>query len=98
MLRRLSRAEVQLLIDDYQSGMSVCEVARMHHIHPQTATLWLTKAGISIRHKIGIPRDNLPEALSLREAGWGWKKLGAHYGCSHTAARNAILQTQLVQD
>lgn len=93
MLRRLTVTEVQALVDDYLSGMSVTLVASKHHVHPHTATRWLTKSGISIRpNKIGIPPNNLMEAVNLREAGWSWKKLGTRYGCSHTAARRAILK------
>lgn len=62
-------------------------------MHPHTATGWLTKEGISIRpNNTGIPPDRLLEAVRLREDGWSWKKLGARYGCSHTAARRAILK------
>lgn len=92
MLRRLTVREVQALVDDYLSGMSVALVAKKHHVHPHTATRWLAKSGIPIRpNKTGILPAHLPEAVSLREAGWSWMKLGSRYGCSHTAARRAIL-------
>lgn len=99
MLRRLTITEVQALVDGYLSGMSVTQVARKHHVHPDTATKWLTKSGVMIRpNKIGIPSNHLPEAVTLRQAGWSWKKLGVRYGCSHTAARRAVLNHNAAVD
>lgn len=90
---RLSPAEVADLIADYQSGMSVAAVAKKHHVCLVTAARWLTTNGITIRpNKGGIPRNQLASAAALRNRGWSWAKIGQYYGCSHAAARTAVLR------
>lgn len=67
-------------------------------MHPHTATLWLNRSGVNVRpNKVGISPDRVLEAVDLRENGWSWKKLGDRYGCSHTAARRAILKHYATQ-
>jgi hypothetical protein len=90
-LVRLTPAQAQALVAEYKAGSSIDDVARKYGIHHATAAAHLKAAGVVTRPpKTGIPRDQLEAALALREQGWSYSKIGAHYGCSRTAATNSL--------
>jgi hypothetical protein len=48
---RLNQDQVDALVDDYQSGLSIADVAKKHHVCIVTATSWLKVRGVEIRPK-----------------------------------------------
>jgi len=90
---RLNASQVAQLVADYQAGASVSALTRKYRIRHETAVRWLKINGVTIRpNRVGVPKERLAKAVALRNQGWSWYQLGRHYGCSHTAVRNALLR------
>ncbi|GAA1549176.1 hypothetical protein GCM10009788_58800 [Nocardioides humi] len=90
--RRLNQDQVASLVADYQGGMTIKALTVKYNVRHETVSRWLAVNGVAVRPApAGMPCGKLVEARALREAGWTWKRLGERYGCSHTAARKAVL-------
>ena len=89
---RLGTAKVDALLADYLAGSSITAVAQEYRVDHDTARRHLLLAGLVLRpRKTGIPPSEREHAQLLRVQGWSWVKIGQAYGCSRTAARNAVL-------
>ncbi|MEO6471980.1 MAG: hypothetical protein ABIR57_08695 [Aeromicrobium sp.] len=95
---RLSPALVDVLVADYQSGLSAGAVGRKNQVDDQTVLRHLAKRGIKTRkQKIGIPTDELANAKALRDAGWTFNAIAEKYGCSNSAVMKALRRHALAQ-
>ena len=92
--RRLTTDQVTALITDYESGLSIQKLAAKYTIRHETVSRWLQVNNVTLRptKAAGIPKDRLAEAQTLRTAGWSYRKIGNHFGCSDTIARKTLLR------
>ncbi len=72
---RLTPAETDKLIAEYESGDSVKDLARHHNLHRETVSKILTRRGIARRPK-GIPPELIGEAVADYKSGLSLAKIG----------------------
>ncbi|HEY1134070.1 MAG TPA: hypothetical protein VGE77_05795 [Nocardioides sp.] len=68
---------------DYEAGSTIASLCQKYGIRHETVRRWLDVNGVELRTpKIGIPKDQIEEAVRLHAEGWGWKRLAKRYGCT----------------
>jgi transposase-like protein len=87
---RLSRAQVDALVADYQGGASIVSLATAYRVDPNTVYRWLKVRGAWERRYPRIAPDDLELMAQLRADGWSLVRLGARFGCSHTTVGNVL--------
>ncbi|MBF4163525.1 helix-turn-helix domain-containing protein [Nocardioides acrostichi] len=87
---RLQREQVDNLVERYQSGLSVNEVAKEFNINTQTATRHLNRRGIKSPNHYRIPESRQAELLQLKAQGLNTADIGEHFGCSRSSVQRAL--------
>jgi DNA-binding CsgD family transcriptional regulator len=86
---RLSSRQVAELIDSYQAGQTVYELAARFKIHRATVSAHLHRNGISMRRQ-GPDDDAIAQATRLYEGGWSVARIGDRLGVDGTTIRTAL--------
>jgi hypothetical protein len=89
-LKQLRPSEVNLLVDGYQSGATVYELAKRFGVHRATVGVYLRAQGIDTTPPAICPED-VPTIVGLYQAGWSLRRIGKKFGVSDGA-----VQTRLV--
>lgn len=83
---------MDLVVADYQAGMSAAVVGKKYGIDGQTVLNNLRLRGITPRPagQAVISGDKLERAMALRRQGWSCAAIGREFGVSRVAATNAL--------
>jgi DNA-directed RNA polymerase specialized sigma24 family protein len=87
-LRRLSEAEIEEMVEAYQSGKTVYQSAEVFGIARQTVGIILQRQGFPTRNS--VPSAARAGVARLRGEGWSLAKLANKWGVSGTAIRTAL--------
>lgn len=82
--------EIDQIIAKYQSGMSMNELAREHHLAKRTISALLKSNGITVRRQ-GLTEEWAKEAAGLYTSGRSLQWIASHFGgISPTTAALAL--------
>jgi hypothetical protein len=84
-VRRLSEDDVARLVADYQSGLTVYELADQFKIHRATVSAHLHRRGVEMRRS-SLAEDQVTEAAKLYRQGWSLARIGHYYGVDGATA------------
>lgn len=88
---RLTKDQVAVLVADYESGLSIRATGKKHGVCEETVLRWLNMHGVAVRpQKVCLSTKHLAEARALRAEGWSYRRIGAHFGCSHESVRKIL--------
>jgi hypothetical protein len=85
---RLSPDQVTDLVQRYQAGELLHELATEFGVHRETASRHLKRRGVDSRYRLLEP--NLDEARRLYEAGWSLARVGDHFAINASTVFNAF--------
>jgi lambda repressor-like predicted transcriptional regulator len=88
--RRLKQSEITALVEGYQSGRSVTEMAAAGGVHRTTVTAHLHERGVVMR---GVGQIDLADAVRLYEQGWSSRQLGEKFGVSANTVLRSLRRT-----
>lgn len=91
--RRLTQVEAELLAAEYRGGKTTYELASDWKINRSTVTMALKRAEVPIRRP-RLSREQLLEAVALREEGWSFNRLGAKFGIDPKTIKARVSGTQ----
>jgi lambda repressor-like predicted transcriptional regulator len=86
---RLSDGQVTALVDAYQAGQTVYQLAARFDIHRATVSAHLHRQGITLRRQ-GLNSEGVAHAVRLYEDGWSVACIGERLGVDGTTAWTAI--------
>lgn len=75
--RRLSPAELEALIAEYEAGARVCELAKVYDLHRTTVARHIARAG---KTRPVMTEAQIDEAVVLYRDGWTLHNVGQHLG------------------
>jgi uncharacterized protein (DUF433 family) len=87
--RHLIPADAVALVQAYQAGSTVIELADQYGVHRTTVSAWIDRLAIPTR-KRGLHTDLLPTVIEQYQAGRSLAKLGEVYGCDSETIRTAL--------
>jgi DNA invertase Pin-like site-specific DNA recombinase len=93
---RLTPAEVVALVQAYQSGADMKQLAIKFGVHRTTVAGWLRRLGIPLRRQ-GIQDNDIPAAIRLYQQGWSLVRLGEHFACDAETVRQAFKQANIAR-
>lgn len=82
--RRLSPAELEALIGEYEAGARVCELARIYDLHRTTVAKHVARAG---KTRPVMTETQIDEAVVLYREGWTLHNVGQHLGVADQTIR-----------
>ena len=88
--RKLSAAQIGQLVEQYQAGATVYELATAFKIHRVTASQHLQRSGVVMRRQ-GLSDADTVTAADLYAEGWSLARIGERFGVAHTTVRRALL-------
>lgn len=94
--RRLTLEQIAQLVNDYEAGASMKELAVRWRLHRATIAIHLRKGGAILRRR-GIPKANAREAIELYLQGWSCQKLAKLYHCDAETVRQLLLRNSVVR-
>lgn len=77
-VRRLTPAERAELVAQYQSGLTVYQLADKYGIHRHTVSKHLRAAGVRLRLD-GLTAEQIDEAVQLYASGWSLARIAARF-------------------
>jgi transposase-like protein len=89
--RRLTPEQVQQLVDEYEAGTGVQDLAARWAIHRTTVAAQLRQAGVRLRRQ-GLSEETLDQAIHLYNEGWSCQRLAERYDCNNTTVWKALQQ------
>lgn len=75
---------------EYQSGIDMYQIAKLHGVHRTTVSNCLRRHDAVVRRR-GLSKEQVEEAVQLYEAGWSLARIGERHGFAHTVVRKALL-------
>lgn len=90
--RRLDPADIAKLVERYEAGASLAELARAFGIYKRTVYDHLVQSDTQPRPQKVLTDDQLPEIIRLYQAGTTLKQLGRQFGVGHNTIRNYLLR------
>jgi len=90
-LKQLRSSEVSPLVDGYQSGATVYELAKQFGIHRATVGVYLRARGIDTTPPAIRPED-VSTVVDLYQTGRSLRRIGEKFGVSDAAVRARLLQ------
>lgn len=91
----LTAFEVDSLIGDYLTGVSVQELAKRYGIHRATVFSHLRRRNTP-RRSLGLDVDDSAEAVRLFRAGVSMRAISRRLGVGRKAVRTALVQASVV--
>ncbi|HUZ01435.1 MAG TPA: hypothetical protein VMU89_13885 [Thermomicrobiaceae bacterium] len=85
--RRLSPAEVEALVADYEAGGRVGELARVYGIHRTTVSAHVARAG---KTRGQLTQAQIDKAVRLYEQGWSLRAVGRHLDLADKTVRRML--------
>lgn len=87
--RQLDAEQVEQLIADYQSGVTVYELGDRFGIERRTVSSILHRHGVPMRRR-GLSPDQVDDAIHLYNLGWSLARVGQHLDVDHTTVLNKL--------
>jgi transposase-like protein len=87
--RRLSPAELEALIAEYEAGARVCELAKIYDLHRTTIARHIARAG---KTRPVMTETQIDEAVRLYRDGWTLHNLGQHLGVADQTVRRVLVE------
>lgn len=88
-MTRLSAADVEALVQAYQSGATVHQLATQFKIHPTTASQHLHRQRVTLRRR-GLDEEQCQNAVRLYREGNSLARVGAEVGADAETVRQAL--------
>jgi lambda repressor-like predicted transcriptional regulator len=89
--KRLTSLEVVQVMQLYQDGAEMRELARQLRVHKNTISQCLKRIGVPPRRQ-GLRDDDVEEAARLYAEGWSLVQIGEKYRCAHSSVRTTLLR------
>ena len=89
MQRRLAAEQVGQLVNEYEAGDDMKELAVRWKLHRTTVAAQLRRAGVRLRRQ-GVPAERLDEAVRLYGDGWSLQRLAERFACDDETVRQAL--------
>jgi lambda repressor-like predicted transcriptional regulator len=89
LVRKLANEEVSRLVEAYQAGATVYELAEEFKIHRTTVSLHLERAGVTMR-RLGLSEEQIAAAILLYQQGWSLARLGDKFGVGAETMRTTL--------
>ncbi len=90
----LTAAEVDRLVDDYRSGVSVNELAERYGVHRAMVSAHLTRCGV-VRRRPGLGVEEAAEAVKLHLGGVSMRAIARSMGVDRKAIQVAPVRAGL---
>lgn len=87
--RRLSPAELEALIAEYEAGARVCELAKVYDLHRTTVARHVAHAG---KTRPVMTQAQIDEAVALYGDGWTLHNVGQHLGMADQTIRRVLVE------
>ncbi len=87
--RRLSSAELEALIAEYEAGARVCELAKVYDLHRTTVARHVARAG---KTRPIMTDAQIDEAVRLYGDGWTLHNVGQHLGVADQTVRRVLVE------
>ena len=87
--RRLSPAELEALIAEYEAGARVCELAKVYELHRTTVAKHVARAG---KTRPVMTETQIEEAVVLYQDGWTLHGVGQRLGVADQTVRRALVE------
>ena len=87
--RRLSPAELEALIAEYEAGARVCELAKVYDLHRTTVAKHVARAG---KTRPVMTEAQIDEAVGLYGDGWTLHNVGQHLGVADQTIRRVLVE------
>jgi hypothetical protein len=88
---RLDDAQTQLLIDSYQAGSTVYQLADQFDIERRTVSAILHRHQVPMRRR-GLTDDQIDDAEHLYRQGWSLARIGNHMNVTADTVRARLLE------
>lgn len=88
--RRLGKQQVMELVERYEAGTSVVDLARDYGVHRQTVVRHLKKSGVEVRVQLKMTPERMKRATELYEEGWTTAKIGDEFGVDGSTVAYAL--------
>lgn len=90
-VRKLLASEVAEMIDRYQQGATVGELAKQYGIDRETVRRAVRSAGLPA-HPRGLTAEQIDEAVRLYVAGQSLARIGDRYGATASTVRRRLIE------
>ena len=87
--RRLSPAELEALIAEYEAGGRVCELAKVYGVHRTTVAKHVARAG---KTRPVMTEAQIDAAVLLYRDGWTLHNLGQRFGVADQTIRRVLVE------
>ena len=87
--RRLSPAELEALIAEYEAGARVCELAKVYELHRTTVAKHVARAG---KTRPVMTETQIEEAVVLYQDGWTLHGVGQRLGVADQTVRRVLVE------
>jgi len=87
--RRLSPAELEALIAEYEAGARICELAKVYDLHRTTVAGHVARAG---KTRPVMTDAQIDEAVRLYGEGWTLHNVGQHIGVADQTIRRVLVE------
>lgn len=87
---RLTKPQIKALIQDYQSGLTLQQLATKYHIHPQTAAAHLQRNGIKRRKAKKLDQTDIAYAIRRYNTGDSLQTIATELGSSRNAVKHHL--------
>jgi DNA-binding transcriptional regulator LsrR (DeoR family) len=87
--RRLSPAELEALIAEYEAGARVCELAKVYDLHRTTVARHIVRAG---KTRPVVTAAQIDEAVLLYRDGWTLHNIAQHLGVADQTVRRVLVE------
>jgi DNA-binding transcriptional regulator LsrR (DeoR family) len=87
--RRLSSAELEALIAEYEAGARVCELAKVYDLHRTTVAQHVARAG---KTRPVMTEGQIDEAVLLYQDGWTLHNVGQRLGVADRTIRRVLVE------
>jgi hypothetical protein len=87
--RRLSPAELEALIAEYEAGARVGGLAKIYELHRTTVARHVARAG---KTRPVVTEAQIDEAVRLYGEGWTLHNLGQHFGVADQTIRRVLVE------
>jgi DNA-binding CsgD family transcriptional regulator len=94
-MRQLRPAEVDDLVETYQAGATVFDLAARFGIDRRTVGQHLRRRGIETTPP-GLHPDDVPAAFELYESGWSLQRIAEKFGTSANTVRARLLEADVL--
>ena len=90
--RKLSPAEIDQLVAEYQAGQCLTELGKRYGLHRQTAKAHLERRGVTIRSELpALDEGQIVRAVALYAEGLGLNPIATRLGVAPNTVKRALL-------